>query len=376
MRILLVEPYDTGSHGVWMRGYQAHSAHAVRLLSLEGQFWQWRMLGGAVTLAERFRALDEIPDLIVASDMLDLTTFLALTRPFTAQMPVAVYFHENQLTYPPGPRQKLQEHYAFINYASALAADAVFFNSAFHRHIFLAEVPRLLKHYPDHTNLHTVAALHARCAVLPVGLDLRRFDAHRPTAPRDPTRPPLIVWNHRWEYDKNPKAFFKALYRLADDGVPFEVALVGENTRQDPAEFEAARERLGARVVQYGYLESFADYARLLWDADAVISTSNQDFFGISVVEAIYCGCWPVLPDRLNYPALVPEALHVDTLYRGQAGLLDVLERVLRRSRARATDPAADHAALRAHVTAFDWGMLAPHYDAAFEAVIARFAGT
>jgi len=49
MQILLVEPYDTGSHGVWMRGYQAHSAHDVRILSLEGQFWQWRMQGGAAT---------------------------------------------------------------------------------------------------------------------------------------------------------------------------------------------------------------------------------------------------------------------------------------------------------------------------------------
>jgi hypothetical protein len=84
MRILLVEPYDTGSHSVWMRGYQAHSAHEVHLLSLEGRFWQWRMEGGAVTLAERYLALDPAPDLIVASDMLDLTAFLTLTRPATA----------------------------------------------------------------------------------------------------------------------------------------------------------------------------------------------------------------------------------------------------------------------------------------------------
>lgn len=369
MRILLVEPYDTGSHGVWMRGYQAHSAHDVRILSLEGQFWQWRMLGGAVTLAEQFRALDDTPDLIVASDMLDLTTFLALTRPRTAQIPVAMYFHENQITYPTGPRQKLQQHYAFINYASALAADAVFFNSAFHRDIFLAELPRLLKHYPDHTTLHTVDALRERCAVLPVGLDLRRYDAHQPPAPRDPARPPLIVWNHRWEYDKNPRAFFKALYRLADEGDAFEVALAGENVRQDPAEFEAARERLGPRVVQYGYVDSFAEYARLLWDADIVVSTSNQDFFGISVVEAMYCGCWPVLPERLNYPALVPPEWHGQTLYRGQAGLLRQLRHALGRSRARVTESDGGRTTLRAHVAAFDWRALAPQYDAALASI-------
>ncbi|MBN1564949.1 MAG: DUF3524 domain-containing protein [Anaerolineae bacterium] len=373
MQILLLEPYDTGSHAVWLRGYQAHSAHEVRILSLEGQFWQWRMLGGAVTLADRFMALGTLPDLIVASDMLDLTTFLALTRPLTAKLPVAIYFHENQLTYPIGPRQKLQQHYAFINYASALAADALVFNSAFHRDAFFAELPRLLKHYPDHVPLHTVEPLRERSAILPVGLDLQRYDAYRPQAASNSAtcsggvrdRTPLIVWNHRWEYDKNPQAFFKALYALADEGLSFEVALVGENTRQNPTEFEEARERLGSRVVQYGYLDSFAEYARLLWQADLVVSTSKQDFFGISVVEAIYCGCWPLLADRLNFPALVPARWHPDTLFKSPAVLI-------RRLRARLTDPSPAPPELRAHVAAFDWRRLAPQYDDAFAAVIRR----
>jgi len=363
MRLLLIEPYDTGSHAVWLRGYQAHSTHEVRLLTLEGKFWQWRMLGGAVTLAERFLALDERPDLIVASDMLDLTTFLALTRPVTAHLPVAVYFHENQLTYPAGPRQKLQQHYAFINYLSALAADAVFFNSAFHRDAFLGELPRLLKHYPDYTNLHTIATIQARSQVLPVGLDLRRYDAHRPAAPRDPARPPLILWNHRWEYDKNPELFFAALDALVAEGIAFQVAIVGENVRKDPTEFYAARERLGERVVRFGYVESFADYARLLWDADVVVSTAYQDFFGVSVVEAIYCGCWPVLPRRLNYPALVPAAWQAQTIYDTDDDLLPLL-------RSRLTDPRPAPPDLRAHVAQFDWSQMAPYYDAAFAAVV------
>jgi glycosyltransferase involved in cell wall biosynthesis len=365
MRILILEPYDTGSHGVWMRGYRAHSAHEIHLLSLEGQYWQWRMLGGAVTLAGQFQALDLAPDLIVASDMLDLAAFLALTRPATAHTPTAVYFHENQLTYPTYPRQKLQQQYAFINYLSALAADAVFFNSAFHREAFLAELPRLLRHYPDHTNLHTVDLIRRKSSVLPVGLDLRRYDDHRPAAPRDPRRPPLIVWNHRWEHDKNPEPFFAALDQLAGEGIPFEVALVGRNVRQQPVEFEEARERLGTRVVRYGYVDSFAEYARLLWEADIAGSTSNQDFFGVSVVEAIYCGCWPVLPERLNYPALVPPEWHARTIYPTAADLAGFL-------RARLLDPRPAPPDLRAHVAAFDWRVIAPRYDAAFANIVSE----
>lgn len=363
MRIVLLEPYDTGSHAVWRRGYQAHSAHTVDVLSLPGQYWQWRMLGGAVTLAEQFRALDRLPDAILATDMLDLTTFLALTRPLTARIPAAVYFHENQLTYPPVPRVKQQQHYAFINYASALAADAVFFNSDFHRQAFLAELPRLLRHFPDHNNLETVDAIRAKSGVLPVGVDLTRYDAHRPPAPRDPARPPLILWNHRWEPDKNPAPFLAALIALAEEGVPFEVALVGENTRQAPEEFAQARDRLGDRVIAYGYVESFADYARLLWDADIAVSTSNQDFFGIAVLEALYCGCWPVLPRRLNYPALVPPEFHAQTLYPADADLLAAL-------RARLADPRPAPPELRAHVARYDWAHVAPLYDQALAALV------
>ena len=134
MRILLVEPYYTGSHASWAEGYAQHSQHQVDILSLPGRFWKWRMHGGAVTLARKFLASPLIPDLILATDMLDLTTFLALSADRTASLPTAIYFHENQLTYPWSPEDRdlilrRDKHYGFINYTSALAANAVLFNS-------------------------------------------------------------------------------------------------------------------------------------------------------------------------------------------------------------------------------------------------------
>lgn len=227
--ILLVEPFDTGSHAAWMRGYQRYSQHTVEILSLPGQFWQWRMHGGAVTLARLFMASELRPDLILASDMLDLTTFLALTRSRTALTRSAVYFHENQLTYPAGPRIKRDLRLGFVNYASALAADYAFFNSAFHRREFLDELPRMLKHYPDYNELPTIDMIDAKSQVLPLGLELHRFDAFGPKLPADTL---VFLWNHRWEYDKNPETFFNALYELADRGCDFKVIVVGENQRQ------------------------------------------------------------------------------------------------------------------------------------------------
>jgi len=122
-------------------------------------------------------------------------------------------------------------------------------------------------------------------------------------------------------------------------------------------------------VIQFGYLDSFADYARLLWESDIVASSAKHDFFGISVVEAIYCGCWPVLPWRLNYPDLIPESQHANALYRADSGLYF-------RLRERLLNPSPAPPELREFVRQFDWRQLAPRYDAAFEAVVERRALT
>jgi len=90
------------------------------------------MTGAAVTLAKKFMELDEVPDAILVSDMLHLPLFQSLTRSRSSKIRMAVYFHENQITYPWSPddrdvQEKRDHHYGFINYTSALAADQVFF---------------------------------------------------------------------------------------------------------------------------------------------------------------------------------------------------------------------------------------------------------
>ncbi|GAW66056.1 glycosyl transferase family 1 [Geoanaerobacter pelophilus] len=364
MRITLLEPYCTGSHAAWAREFAANSSHEVELLTLPGRNWKWRMHGGAVTLAARFLEQPR-PDLILATDMLDLTTFLALTRSASHGIPTALYFHENQLTYPWSPTDQdpaLQRdlHYAFINYASALAADAVLFNSRYHRDSFLGALPRFLQAFPDAVDLASAERIARKSRVLPLGLDLRKLDRHRPPA-KDKSRVPLVLWNHRWEYDKAPEPFFESLYRLADDGVEFEVAVVGESFGRGPGVFRQARERLGSRVVQWGYLERFSDYAAWLWRADILPVTSRQEFFGASVVQALYCGCRPLLPDRLAYPEHVPDEARERVLYRDDGNLAERLrELILERERGEVLD---------CFVGRYDWEKLAPVYDSFLERV-------
>jgi glycosyltransferase involved in cell wall biosynthesis len=357
--ILLLEPYNTGSHALWLRNLQHFSRHTITALTLSGSYWQWRMQGGAVTLARLFNQSDLAPDLIVASDMLNLPVFLALTRRRTAHVPCAVYFHENQLTYPAGGRLKRDLKLAFINYASALAADAVIFNSAFHCDDFLSALPRLLKHYPDHTELDTVGQIAAKAFVLPIGIACAEYDAH--AIPKDYSVPTLL-WNHRWDYDKQPEVFARALEKLLAQGLDFRVILAGEPVGFSEGVFAPLRQELGSRLLHYGYAERFSDYARLLWQATHAVSCAVQDFFGVSMAEAIYCGALPIMPRRLNYPALLPTPYHDLCLYN-EGELVAALLRTWR-------TPAPE--ALRAYIAQFDWRNLISAYDHAFEMLAQR----
>ncbi|MBE0500755.1 MAG: DUF3524 domain-containing protein [Desulfuromonadales bacterium] len=370
MEITLLEPFYTGSHAAWADELVRQSRHQINVLSLSGHNWKWRMHGGAVTLARRYLECDQTPDLILASDMLDLSTFLALTRKKTAHLPTAIYFHENQLTYPWSPhdlasREKRDLHYGFINYSSALSADTLLFNSDYHREAFTGDLPRFLKTLPDHNEMASIETIRNKSQVLPLGLDLQRFDAHRPEQSDDSNRPPLILWNHRWEYDKNPQEFFQALYRLQDEGGNFEVALLGESFANNAPPFLEAKRRLGKRIVQYGYADSFADYARWLWRADILPVTSIHDFFGASVVQAIYCQTLPLLPKRLAYPEHIPAQHHDQFFYTDEDDFLSRLRNLLTNRRS------PDKNMLRNFVTEYDWETQITQYDTLFDRIIA-----
>ncbi len=356
MHIVLIEPFMTGSHATWAEEFARFSRHEVTILSLPGKFWKWRMHGGAVALARMFQEQNLDPDLVLATDMLDLTTFLALLP--GRRFKTALYFHENQLTYPWSPddpdRRGGDRHYGFINYASALAANKVLFNSGYHRESFLAALPEFLGGFPDFRELETISEIRDKAEVLPLGLDLGRFDAHRTARQTDP---PLILWNHRWEYDKDPDLFFGTLFRLAEEGIPFEVAVLGERFARVPPIFREARKRLGDRIVHFGFAPDFSEYATWLWRADILAACAEHDFFGASVVQAIYCNCRPLLPNRLAYPEHIPADLRKHILYDSEEQFCAALKNLLlNRDELKPT-------ASQNWVKKYDWLRLIGQYD-------------
>ena len=362
---LFLEPFFGGSHRDFAEGLIEHSRHRIELCSLPARFWKWRMRGAALYFAHKVSDPRKYDGLIV-TDLMSLADLKALWG--AACPPALLYFHENQLTYPLAPGESMDYQFGFTDLTSALAAEGILFNSRTHFDSFFSLLPRFLRMMPEYVPAWAVPAIRAKAAVLYPGC---RFEPVSDIPPRGhgPPQPPLIIWNHRWEFDKNPGAIFVALDALVRRGVEFRLCLLGESHRIVPKEFLAARERLGRRIVRYGYVRSKEDYLGWLKKGDVVVSTSLQENFGIATVEAVHCGCTPLLPNRLSYPELIPVSLHGDFLYRDEEELVCKLERVLRAAAAGDKELRKVTRTLALEMNRYAWKNMIPAYDEALAAL-------
>lgn len=375
LRVLALEAYDGGSHRAFLEGWQAHSRHRWTVLSLPPRKWKWRMRHAAVTFADEARALavgGETFDVVFASDMLNLAEFRGLARGGAGDLPAVLYFHENQLTYPFRFMGERDLHFGFVNMTSALAADEVWFNSAFHRDDFLAALERALRKMPDYRLPDAATRIRARSRVAHVGVS--------ELAPRTTDAPgPLhILWAARWEHDKDPDAFFAAVRKLRDAGVDFRLSVVGEQFDDAPAVFGEARDEFAARIDRWGYQPTRAAYEAALQAADVAVSTATHEFFGISVVEAIAAGAFPLLPRRLSYPELLSELSATEAEACFYDGSVEQLARrlgELAERKATGTFWTIDRAALRAAAARFFWSRRGPELDAALVEMVRATAG-
>jgi hypothetical protein len=114
-------------------------------------------------------------------------------------------------------------------------------------------------------------------------------------------------------------------------------------------------ELLGNRLIHEGWAER-NEYVDLLNRASVVLSTAQQEFFGIGITEAVAAGAHPVFPNRLVYPERIADfgAGPATSLYSSVSGAIDLVTEAL------GSDPQADVVGL---ARAFAWEEVAPRYD-------------
>ncbi len=322
MKILLIEPFYSGSHKQWADQLKKYSTHQVSLLTLEGKFWKWRMYGSAITLAKKFNEINKQFDLILTTDMLDVSTFIALVRRKLRKTPVITYFHENQFAYPwqknsEDYKEKRDVHYGMINYQTALASDSNLFNSQYNMNSFFEGISKVNQLMPDNKHDEIIKNLKNKCQVLPLGMDLVDIDSNENIINH---QTPIILWNHRLDHDKNPIAFFECLLKLQKEKIQFKLLLLGEQTTKQKKLYEEYLEKLKPNIIYSGYCTT-KEYIEFLHMANILPVTSLHDFFGVSIAQAIYAGVVPLLPKRLSYVELYHPLKHEELFYENEKDL-------------------------------------------------------
>ena len=207
-----------------------------------------------------------------------------------------VYFHENQLNYPRAKEEERDFQFGWTQILSCLAADVVCFNSEWNRSSFLESIPAFINRSPDKEPKDAVHLIEAKSRVL-------HFPVEVPMVSRamvEEGLPLHIVWNHRWEHDKDPDTFFEVMLALHEARVPFRLSVLGESFEERPAVFDRARERLASHLVQFGFARSKEEYYEALSRTEVCVSTAIHEFFGVAVVEAALLGNLCVCPNRLS----------------------------------------------------------------------------
>ena len=128
-------------------------------------------------------------------------------------------------------------HFGFTDMTTALTADRILFNSETHFDAFFEKLPKFLKMMPDFRPVWIADEIRSRAGVLHPGCTLPKIEEDEQKVRANP---PLIIWNHRWEFDKNPEDFFLALDEMVKRDLDFNVALLGEN-------FQIPRKNLKSR---------------------------------------------------------------------------------------------------------------------------------
>ncbi len=370
LRILALEPYFGGSHKAFLEGWIGLTRHSWTLLHLPPRKWKWRMRHSAITLAgqtmEKLNA-GEKWDLLICSDMLNLAEYRGLVNPTVNRLPSIVYFHENQLTYPVIHQREFDYHFVLSNMITALSGSEVWFNSYYHRDIFLHELRSFLKRMPDFRSLDAIETIRLKSSIHYPGI--HKFPERRKRSPG----PMRIVWAARWEYDKNPELFFEALRILKKRKIEFRLSILGKQGRNTPDTFSSAKSEFSCSIDRWGYQDDRSDYESALLESDVFVSTADHEFFGISVIEAAAAGAFPLVPERLSYPETLDlKAGNEDFYYKGGANrLAERLEQLSERIRDNSLWGRDPHRAIRI-AEKFYWESKARQFDLNLDDIVYR----
>ncbi|WP_395373155.1 DUF3524 domain-containing protein [Marinicella sp. W31] len=302
-KILLISAYDAASHRYWRESLCAQfSHHQWQQAYLPPRFFSWRQAGNVLSLQQSYtQELQQQYDLIIATSMTNMALLKGL-YPHLSAVPSCLYFHENQFAYPHNDDKNRNLQLIQLNSIySALSAHQLLFNSHYNQQTWLQGVDALMHKMPDFKPNDLSKSFAEKSTVLPVPIPVDCV-----SKPDRRSKPLTLVWNHRWEYDKGIQQLLWFLRMLKQQQIAFKIHIIGQVFRQQPEVFDEIHSEFEPHIGHWGFVPERQDYVRILQQSDVVISTALHEFQGLAVMEAVACGCLPLVPDRLAYQEYYP----------------------------------------------------------------------
>ena len=144
---------------------------------------------------------------------------------------------------------------------------------------------------------------------------------------------------------------------MKKEKIKFQLVILGEQFDTEMEIFNWARKIFNNEIIHIGFCESFNEYATWLWKADIIPVTTKQEFFGGSIMEAIYCNVYPILPNRLTYPELFDNIKNKEYFYKNNKELKIKLKKIL------INFNKLNLKSLSNYALNYDWSIISNKYD-------------
>lgn len=299
--ILALEPFFGGVRRAMLETLVRYSRHRWTVLKLPPRRIERRLTTAANWFSEQLsRHWVGRLDLIFTSEAMNLASLFQL-MPNLVGYPSVVYFHDNQL-----PDLSLRMDIGrnpvdLVNFNTCQAATEIWFNSAYHRQMFLILARAMIDRLPELSNHDPMSQIRSKIRLYlpPVDLSLVHEVRDNPAAP---VRQPRTVFVET--RDANVTLLNQVIDRLRRQKVPLHLVTVGPVDKLDP---QVSRTTIPEH--------DDAGQVNGMFSASTILSVKTSAASDYQVIRAVAAGCRPLLPDAGVYPELLPTPLHNGCLY-------------------------------------------------------------
>lgn len=140
-----------------------------------------------------------------------------------------------------------------------------------------------------------------------------------------------IISFSRIDLNKNLILLVKAISRLKERYSNLKIAIAGDGDQLDNIKNSVIEYRVQENFEFLGYIKNFDDKVKLLSDSEIFISCSRGEGFPVSLIEAMLCGCVPVVSNVGDIVDVINTGVngYVFDDFDNETELVDILDEVL-----------------------------------------------